>query len=430
MGITGVNPFKDVPNPFEALHDTASNAGKQLGFGDQGQNSDVAQMNAAYTPYKNSIQQSMNQQEGADTDYTQGVTKAASNYEQARNGALSPYYAQINNATTQNNAAINDVKNTYTNTTQPGLKSIVDQTGKNAGSAMSLADSMDPNNAVHKANEAKFNQLASNANNSGLASVGIMQAMGAQSLGQQLSGAGVPMTGGQMQALMGTNMSQAGSAMANVQNQVQKLRDQGVQMGYDQSDLAYNNGQKAIGSYSSALGNYAGAQNTALGEENKYQTQNTGLASTMANSKANTASQDFGINSGILGMQKGDSYNQAGRVSSMAGMDYNHATGVAQQQLAKDNASQAGKLGVLSSVLNIGGGIAGNAMGGPLGGGAMGGIGSAITGAGASPYNNTMGGQRGGGGGGGGINFNFGGGNNSNPEEETDFSDYDGVGGG
>jgi hypothetical protein len=163
-----------------------------------------------------------------------GYAKGMSGYEK---GYLSNLMGLQNEA----NAQAADATNTYKGTILPNLKNQIDYWNKESSSALTLAEMQDPNNRVATAVRDMYNQQAQDENRQGLADVGILQAMGAQSLGQSI-GTGGPMTGAQMQLLQAGNMAQAGQAYANTQRRIQALRDQGIEKGFERTDAAYQAG--------------------------------------------------------------------------------------------------------------------------------------------------------------------------------------------
>lgn len=133
---------------------------------------------------------------------------------------------------------------TYSNTLQPAYKNNMEDAQKNASSAMTLQEAMDPNNRVQTAVRGMYENQAQNENRALLGSTGVLQSLGAQNFASQLAGAG-PMTGGQLQALMAGNQQQSGAAFARGQGRIQNLRDQGLNRGFEQSNWAYGRGQEA-----------------------------------------------------------------------------------------------------------------------------------------------------------------------------------------
>ncbi len=79
--------------------------------------------------------------------------------------------------------------------------------------------------------QGQYQQQAQGEGKQGLADVGVLSALGMQNMAGQLGN--VPMTGGQLQALMGANQAQSGQAYAQTQRRVQSLKDQGLKGNID-----------------------------------------------------------------------------------------------------------------------------------------------------------------------------------------------------
>lgn len=159
-----------------------------------------------------------------------------------------------------------DARQTYSNTIQPRLIGSMEDAYNNSKNAMTLQEAGDVNNKIATDTRALYEKQAQGENRQGLSSAGVLSSLGAQALGNQLGG-GIPMTGGQMQALAGQNMSQAGQAYANTQRRIQSLRDQGLQMGFERSDKQYERGQGALDRYRQSIGDISGAENNYLQQQ-------------------------------------------------------------------------------------------------------------------------------------------------------------------
>lgn len=176
----------------------------------------------------------------------------------------------------QMDAAHNNSNATYSNAILPNLKNLMERAGQDSASSMTLQQAMDPNNSVATATRGIYNKEAQNEGKQQLASTSTLQALGNQNLATTLGSAGGPMTGGQMQALMGASQAQTGAYYAQGQQRQQSLRDQGLNMGFQRSDQAYNQGldaQNRFGSTTMNYGNASLAQQT--GNENNAALHNT-----------------------------------------------------------------------------------------------------------------------------------------------------------
>ncbi len=138
-----------------------------------------------------------------------------------------------------------DAKATYTNDIQPRLKSAMEDAQKEAGSAMTLQQSMDPNNSVHQAVEGKYNDLAGGVQKQGLADYGVLSALGAQATQNTMGAAGSPMTGQQMGMISANNSRNASQAYNIAAQRMNDLKQQGIDRGFNESDKAYDRGTAA-----------------------------------------------------------------------------------------------------------------------------------------------------------------------------------------
>ncbi len=264
----------------------------------------------------------------------------------------------------------------YDSQIQPRMKNLMETAHDNAAGAMTLQQSMDPNNAVAsktrtlyntegQSGQDIYNQQAKNEGRQGLADAGTMQAMGMQNLAGQLGNS--PMTGGQMQALMGQNSAQSGAAYAGTQRRMQSLRDQGLGRNMDlrsqglaagegATDKAYNRGTRAQDQYGQAVGNYEQAGDRQLGRSEHFRgqrDQNSGQSYGVQQQMADT---DRGVaNAGT--MRDMAVYN-----THMGGQQANIAGNIAQQ-----NANQTATAQQRTGLMTAAGTVAGAYFGGPAG---------------------------------------------------------------
>ncbi len=160
----------------------------------------------------------------------------------------------------------------YSTSYQNSIRGVMGE--EDAKNAMTLQQAQDPNNKVAQDFRNMYNTEAQNQGQQGLADVGVMQSLGAQAFSGKLGG-GVPMTGGQLQALMAQNQNQAGQAFANVQRQKQSLRDQGLAQGIMQTQAAWERGQQSKDRYTSGVKDIYNNQSGLSGMESDVSTGNT-----------------------------------------------------------------------------------------------------------------------------------------------------------
>lgn len=379
-------------------------------------NNSSAQAAAASAQMKSNEDTQYDQNQGynsklgsADDAYLAAYGRNANNYMTSQNQLQS----EIQDSQT-------DARNTYSGTIQPRLQNLMENAHTNSLSAMSLSDAMDPNNAVASAtrklyndqansqNQAyqteaantrdqynqqgtsvqnQYNQQAQNEGKAGLASAGVLGALGMQNMAGQLGN--IPMTGGQLQALMGTNQAQAGSAYAQTQQRLNSLRDQGVQgnlalqqsgldnatsqrqtglgrasdlqsqglsAGSNASTTAYNQGQQATQNYGQSVANVESASDRQAARDTDYRNQRGAISGT-----------NYGVSQNLADTTRGVS--QAGTLRDMA--TYNTHMGGQQANIAGDiagiNAKQTANAQQVTGALQAGGTAAGAYFGGAQG---------------------------------------------------------------
>lgn len=309
-------------------------------------------------------------------DYSKQIGANDQAYLGTMQGNVNKYQGDLDILSNEAELSRKDSQKTYSNDIQPRMKDLMETAQNNASSAMSLKDSMDPNNSVATSTRKLYSDQAQNEGKAGLAGAATLQALGAQNFGTQLGGAG-PMTGGQMAALMGQNQAASSAAYGNTQKRMQDLQDQGLTQGFARSDLAYNNGQKAQQAYGQSVNNY---QNS----DAQNQQQQTGYR----NEIGGYSGQGYGLQQQMADTTRG--VNDAGVQRDMA--IYNTHMGGNQANIASQiqgiNAQQAQQAGYITSGAQTAGTVFGSIYGGPAGGVAGGAAGKAAGNAAApDPYN-------------------------------------------
>lgn len=297
-----------------------------------------------------------------DADKTAGDTYA-SNMQNVYN----TYGGKIDAAASKYQGDIEDQaknsKATYTNTVLPNLKGVMEDAYNNQKGAMTLSQAQDPNNAVASGVRDLYGTQAQGIQNQGLADYGVLAALGGQATASTIGSSGAPMTGGQLQAIEGANMGQAGAAFARAQGAANNLKLQGLEAGQNQSNWAYNAGQQAKNAYSASIGNYEQASNRNNALQQGY-------------------SQD------IFGTQMGQANAHMGMDSAMNGLNYNLGMQANNRQMAYNNDVYGGQQQSLINQINTGnqqnaaamqagGTIIGGIFGGGAGAAAGGQIGAA-----------------------------------------------------
>lgn len=255
-----------------------------------------------------------------------------------------------------------DARRAYTNQIAPRLKGIMEEAGKQAGSAMSLKDAGDVNNSVHQAVRKLYDDQAQGVRKQGLADSGVLAAMGQQATANQM-GVGGPMTGSQLQLLSANNQQQSGLAYARAQQEMNRLREQGIDRGFNESSNQYERGQRAIDRYQGSVGNFEQGLDNNIARQRGFRTERTGYGDMTHGLESGGSLRDLGYIDQVYG-GKQEGINQA---------------------IAMANAQNAAKSGIMTGVLGAAGSIAGGYFGGPAGAAAGGQTGNAV-GQGAAGY--------------------------------------------
>jgi hypothetical protein len=316
------------------------------------------------------------------------IDKAGNKYVKALGQDTDTFIGQIGDTTTGYQASQGDLQKAAGNSgknlkNQFGVQdaamgTLQNQAMGNAGQAMSLGDAGNVNNAQHTQTRNLYNQEGDTQRNNynseganrrsaynaegdtqerayeqkaqgigrqGLASSGMLAALGGQAMAGQLGGAS-PMTGGQLSAMQGANMSQAGQAYGRAQQQMQSMRNQGmdrkmnqrdqglgaetsargqgmqnqsalrgqgIQQGFNQSSAQYDRGQGAIGTAAGLAGQRSGMQNAYQGMQQGLRGEESGYGGNIYNSGMTQAGQQFGAQQNYQGARLGNSQDQGAR---------------------------------------------------------------------------------------------------------------------
>lgn len=329
-------------------------AGDKLGFGTRKQDDAANKMagngEAAYGETQGVL---ANMKKG-DDDYLHTTSKAHNTYQSSLQDATEAWGNKNSQLQSDSESQGKDAHAAYTNTILPKMKD-------NMESAMTLKEAQDPNNKVASGVRDMYNTQAQGIQNQGVADYGVLAALGSQAT-QNTAGGGGVFTGGQMQAMQGANMGQAGQAMSNAQAYANKLKVQGISAGQEQSNWAYGKGQDAGQDYQNAIHNDVGQQAGFRQEQSGF---NTGtFNATMA-----APSDDYNFKVGQAGAAHGFNQQQGNQQIAATGQKYGVQNAALGMKANAAGAQNAGKMGMLAS----GVGAVGNAMGGMMGGGGGGG---------------------------------------------------------
>lgn len=306
---------------------------------------------------------------------TQGVLGTMAGYDQTYDKQADQYTGsylrKVNALEDEANDQAKSAQRTYSNNIQPRFKGIMEQAGRDARHAMSLKEAGNPNNSVHRAVRGMYDQQAQNVGRQGLADVGVLNAMGAQATAQQM-GVGGPMTNAQMQLMQANNMQQSGAAYARAQQQMDRLREQGIERGFQESDAQYARGQMAKDRYERSIGNYEGAMDRNIDRQRGFRGERQALGADIFGTSLGRARDRRDTHMGISQRQLGAMNNYyAGQQEGVA------------QKIALQNANNAAQAQIIGGVLGAGGTAAGAYYGGAGGAQQGGQAGRNIGGAGA-----------------------------------------------
>lgn len=351
------------------------------------------------------IYQKMNQ---ADQQYGKSYGSAASTYKGARDNSINSYLGDSKRIQNDADTMATDARKTYDTQILNRQQGIMEDSQREAGNAMTLQQAGDVNNSVHQSVRGLYDQQAQGVRSQGLADAGVLGALGMQNMAGQMGGA--PMTGGQMQAMMGQNMGQSGQAYARAQQYANNLKEQGIDRGFKESAAQYDRGQQAKDRYSGSINDYERSYGNKQQYAKDARSEKRGYISDKFGVQQGQAQDNFGIAQNQAGIQHGTSMNAQSRELQHVNDFYGNEQGWYGAQAQAANADQAKKLGIYTGIITggataVGAGV-GGMMGGPAGaqagaqvGGAAGQQAAAPIGAASAPattYNSQ--GQRGGGG--------------------------------
>lgn len=280
----------------------------------------------------------------------------ANNYEKELSGYTNDYLSNLDRNRQESQAMASNARQVYSNDINPRLKSSMEDAQRQSSQAMSLADAGNVNNSVHQGVRGLYDQQGQGVRNQGIADYGVLSALGSQAT-QNTMGAGGPMTGSQMQLLNAGNQQQAGQAFQRAQQNMQRLKEQGINRGFEESDKQYNRGQQAKDRYQGSIENYESGMDRNNARQKGFR------------------DEDMGYNSDRFGMQKGMSQthfeNQNAsnnRDMAQTGAEYGNRQAQIANQMAAANAENASKRGILGGMVQAGGAGVGAMMGGAAGG--------------------------------------------------------------
>lgn len=261
------------------------------------------------------------------------------------NSNQSDYLKQIDSLETQASDQAHNASKVYNNDIQPRMKSVMEDAQRQAKNAMSLGAAGDVNNDIHKAVRKLYDDQAQGVRKQSLADVGVLNALGSQATSQQMGGSGAPLTGSQLQLLSANNNQQSGLAYARAQQQMQSLREQGLNRGFEASDAQYNRGQAAKDRYNSSIGNYETSMDRNIDRQRGFR------------------GELGGFNNQRYGTQQGGEARELGYQQNLYGGKQEDLN----RQIAIANSDNAARSAIASSFVGSGGAMVGGWLGGAQG---------------------------------------------------------------
>lgn len=286
--------------------------------------------------------------DSADSVYANKYGSLSENYLSSMGKNKDDYLRQSSFLADESKKMASDAKATYSNDIQPRMKNIMEDAQKEAASAMSLKDAMDPNNSVMKGVRELYDQRAKGAKTQGMQDFGVMSALGAQAAQGQFGA--MPMTSGMMGQIYSQNQRQASEAVARASQRARDLEDQGMERSFDQSNRMYEYGVGARDRYSKTVGDYE-ASNKAYQDQMKgYRDEQSGYASDRFGVQSGYDRDVFDTRMGGADIDREKAYNKGTRdlnaLYSYYGMDQQAANNL----LAAQNAANTSKVNTAGTV--------------------------------------------------------------------------------
>lgn len=286
------------------------------------------------------------------TGILSGMKNQDDDYLKTMQGHANDYRSRLDILQREADDQAKNARTTYSNDIAPRQKSIMEEAGREAGSAMSLADAGDPNNRVHQQVRQLYGNEAEGVRKTGLADAGVLAALGAQATAGQMGGA-APMTGGQLAMLQGQNMAQSGAAYARAQARMNQLKQQGIDRGFDESSAQYERGQRAKDRYSGSIQDYEGGLDRSIGRDSGLRAERGGYDA-----------DHYGVASGMAGLGHGLGMGQGQRDLGAIDQRYGNQQATIAQQMSQANADNAARSAMFGGILQGGSTAAGGMMGG------------------------------------------------------------------
>lgn len=238
----------------------------------------------------------------------------------------------------------------YTNTIQPKLKGIMEESGREAANAMSLKDAGNVNNSIHKSVRDLYDKQGQQTRQRGLADFGVLSALGAQATAGQLGGGG-PMTAGAMGQLGAANQRQASEAVQRAQGRVYDLEQQGLDRGFSESAAQYDRGQGAKDRYTGSLKDMTAAEGDYLGKQQGLRDERGGYNEQRFGAQQAQLDRGLDVDQQYAGLDRDLAYGAGERELGALGAKYGTLNQILGNKMAENQARQAGQTQFAGSAL-------------------------------------------------------------------------------
>lgn len=339
-------------------------AGQNLGFGDRKQREMQKEGDRLSEQQHNETMGDLGDMAANEDAYLGMYGKNQDAYRTGRDAAIDKYDARVKGLSDEAEKQSKDASSTY-GSLKGEYTSLMEDARTNAGSAMTLSQAGDPNNAVQQGVRKMYGDQAAGVGKQALADYGVMSALGAQATANQLGG--MPISGGQMMAAQSANQGQASQAYMNAQRRMHDLQQQGIDRGFEESDRQYQRGQQAKDRYRQSVGDIQGLEDWHQGTQGRLRGERAGYHSDRFGVQMNRASDNYNLDQGMADTRLGFAQGREGREMAAKGARYDYLQGGISNAIGRENAMQAGKTGLLGSAITAGGTAAGGYFGGPQG---------------------------------------------------------------
>lgn len=289
-------------------------------------------------------------QQAPDQQYLAELGGHVEGYRQGRDASYNSYMDQSQKLSDEARSQGEDAQQTYTGTLRPAMKNNMENLGREASGAMTLQQAGDPNNATASGVRNMYDQQAQGYRTQGLQDAGVLNALGANAFAGQM-GNGGPMTGAQMQLGQSQALQQGGQAYAAAQRQMDRLHEQGIGAGMEESGRQYERGQGARDRYASSQRDFSGAEDAYTNRMQGLRGERNQQLQGRFDAGQNRMQDDFGLYSGMANAKHGLASDQNAQQLAAMGDYYGTRMQGKGLQYQGQMAQQGGMMGAAGSAL-------------------------------------------------------------------------------